>query len=98
VPPSEGGPYKQQFLLAGARAKLMLKGILMHLSSISFIRLPLVKQRTGLSRSSIYAKIALDEFPAPVNLGPRSVGWVDSEIDQWIADRVVASRGSEASR
>jgi len=68
----------------------------MHLSSISLIRLPLVKQRTGLSRSTIYAKIAMDEFPGPVNLGPRSVGWVDSEIDQWIADRVAVRNEKEA--
>jgi prophage regulatory protein len=40
---------------------------------IRFLRLPQVKQRTGYSRSSIYAKIALNEFPAPVNLGARAV-------------------------
>jgi prophage regulatory protein len=66
----------------------------------SFLRLPQVKQRTGLSRSSIYAKIALGEFPAPVNLGARAVAWIDAEIDQWISDRVNASRSGrmEAAR
>jgi prophage regulatory protein len=58
-----------------------------------FLRLPQVKQRTGLSRSSIYAKISLGEFPAPVNLGARAVAWIGAEIDQWINDRVKASRG-----
>jgi prophage regulatory protein len=59
-----------------------------------FLRLPQVKQRTGLSRSSIYAKISLGEFPAPVNLGVRAVAWIDVEIAEWISDRVKASRGS----
>jgi prophage regulatory protein len=58
-----------------------------------FLRLPQVKQRTGLSRSSIYAKISLGEFPAPVLLGRRAVAWIDAEIDDWIGDRVKASRG-----
>ena len=60
---------------------------------ISFLRLPRVKQRTGISRSSLYAKIQRGEFPAPVNLGARAVGWVESEVDRWIADRIAASRG-----
>ena len=60
---------------------------------ISFLRLPQVKQRTGISRSSLYAKIQRGEFPAPVNLGARAVGWVESEVDRWIADRIAASRG-----
>jgi prophage regulatory protein len=66
----------------------------------SFLRLTQVKQRTGLSRSSIYAKISLGEFPAPVNLGARAVAWIEAEIDQWISDRVKASRSErmEAAR
>lgn len=59
----------------------------------SFLRLPQVRQRIGLSRSSLYAKIQRGEFPAPVNLGARAVGWVESEVDRWIADRIAASRG-----
>jgi prophage regulatory protein len=64
------------------------------------LRLPQVKHRTGFSRSSIYAKIALGQFPAPVNLGARAVAWIDAEIDQWISDRVNASRSErlEAAR
>ena len=60
---------------------------------ISFLRLPQVKQRIGLSRSSVYAKIQRGEFPAPINLGGRAVAWLESEIDGWIRDRVKASRG-----
>jgi len=58
----------------------------------SFIRLAEVKQRTGLSRSSIYAKIADGDFPAPINLGARAVAWIDHEIEDWMSERVSASR------
>jgi prophage regulatory protein len=51
-----------------------------------------VQARTGLARSSIYAAIAAGSFPRPVKLGARSVGWIDSEVDQWLAERVAASR------
>lgn len=52
------------------------------------LRLPEVQRRTGLSRSSIYAKIGRGEFVRPVRLGPNSVGWPESEILSWIADRL----------
>lgn len=61
-------------------------------SPIAFMRLPAVKARTGLSRASIYAKIAAGGFPAPVNLGARAVAWIDSDISAWMAERVAASR------
>ena len=48
--------------------------------------------RTGLSRGGIYARMALDEFPKSISLGGRAVGWVESEIQQWIDDRI-AQRG-----
>lgn len=46
-----------------------------------------VQTKTGLSRSTIYNYIAKGQFPAPINLGPRTVGWVESEIDDWLASR-----------
>ena len=58
----------------------------------TILRLPEVKARTGLSRSTIYLRIAEGKFPPPINLGERSVGWVESEIDAWIATRIEASR------
>ena len=58
----------------------------------TILRLPEVKARTGLSRSTIYLRIAEGKFPPPINLGERSVGWVESEIDAWIAKRIELSR------
>jgi prophage regulatory protein len=58
----------------------------------TILRLPDVKARTGLSRSTIYLKIAEGTFPEPISLGARSVGWVASEIDAWIARRIEQSR------
>ena len=56
------------------------------------LRLPAVKQRTGLSRSTIYLRVAQGTFPAPVSLGARAVGWVESEVDEWLARRIEESR------
>ena len=64
------------------------------LDELSFLRLPDVKAFTGLSKTSIYARIREKTFPAPIRLGPRSVAWVRSEIQQWAADRVYASRSA----
>ncbi len=44
-----------------------------------------VEKRTGLSRSTIYLYIQDGTFPKPINLGPRAVGWLDNEIDAWLA-------------
>ncbi len=52
------------------------------------LRLPVVKDRTGLSRSSIYEKIAARRFPKPISLGARAVGWLESDIEAWIASRI----------
>lgn len=56
------------------------------------LRMPNVKSRTGLSRSTIYAMIKDNRFPKYISLGARSVGWLESEIDAWIESRVNASR------
>ena len=56
------------------------------------LRLPQVKSRTGLSRSTIYLKVSCGEFPPPVSLGARSVGWVEAEVNEWLEHRIKASR------
>ena len=56
------------------------------------LRLPAVKARTGLSRSSIYLSMSAGTFPQPIALGDRAVGWIDSEIEAWIEQRIRTSR------
>ena len=58
-----------------------------------FLRLPQVKASTGLSKSSIYARIAEGTFPKQIPLGPRLVVWVESDIQNWINEQVLAARG-----
>ena len=58
----------------------------------SILRLPAVKTRTGLSRSTLYLRISLGIFPKPVSLGARAVGWLESEIQQWLEKQVAESR------
>ncbi len=50
-----------------------------------------VQTRTGISRSGIYQKMAVGEFPKSISLGPRAVGWLESSIDAWIQERVALS-------
>ena len=58
----------------------------------NILRLPAVKARTGLSRSSIYLRMANDEFPASVSLGGRAVGWVEEDVNKWLEEKIDASR------
>ena len=61
------------------------------------LRLPAVKNRTGLSRSTIYHQISECLFPKPINLGVRAVGWLESDIENWLVSRVEESRNLVAS-
>lgn len=61
-------------------------------AALVMLRRRQVEARTGLSRSTIYQRIADGEFPASVSLGGRAVGWPSDAIDAWIADRIAQSR------
>lgn len=52
------------------------------------LRLPKVIDKTGLPRASIYLKISQGSFPHPIPLGTRAVGWIESDIEQWIAEQI----------
>lgn len=56
------------------------------------LRLPAVKARTGLSRSSIYLRVSEGTFPPSISLGARAVGWIEQEIDDWVWRQVEAAR------
>ncbi len=60
--------------------------------SHTILRLPQIKKRTGLSRSSIYLRMANGEFPVSISLGGRAVGWLEQDIDEWIIERIEESR------
>ena len=60
------------------------------------LRLPEVQARTGLSRSTIQVRRVEGRFPRPVSLGARAVGWIESEVEEWIRERIAESRGEGA--
>lgn len=60
----------------------------------NILRLPAVKSRTGLSRSTIYLRISEDRFPKPVSLGGRAVGWIEAEINEWLNQQIDNSRNA----
>jgi len=53
----------------------------------TIIKLPELVQKTKISRATVYAMIARNEFPRPVRLGRRAVGWRAEDIEAWIAAR-----------
>ena len=65
--------------------------------SLEILRRREVEARTGLSRSTIYERIRAKTFPLPISLGSKSVGWIKSEIDEWLDERVKLSRAPAAS-
>lgn len=70
-------------------------------SAPTILRRNQVEARTGLSRSSIYAKMRLNPkrpgdfdptFPKPIAVGARAVGWIEAEIDAWLSAQIEKSR------
>ncbi|MBT0090768.1 MULTISPECIES: AlpA family transcriptional regulator [Vibrio harveyi group] len=53
-----------------------------------FLKLKEVMKKTTLSRSAIYRKMNEDQFPQSISLGDRSVAWVESEVDEWMEERL----------
>jgi prophage regulatory protein len=60
--------------------------------SNKIIRLPEVKNKTGLSRSSIYLRMSKREFPQSISLGSRAVGWLEEDIEQWLEQCIAESK------
>lgn len=63
----------------------------------TIVRLPKVRELTGLSRSSIYRMIQDGTFPEQILLGGRAVGWIEAEIYDWISARIQQSRSGQSS-
>ena len=62
------------------------------------LRLPEVKRRTGLSRSSIYGRVDQQTFPRPIPLGGRAVGWIEAEVEAWLKSQIEARLRHQGSR
>lgn len=61
--------------------------------SQSLIRLPEVQRRTGYSKAWIYRLMAEQRFPSSIKIGSRAIAFIESEIDEWISERIELSRG-----
>ena len=73
-------------------AHALIRGYMQHPVE-KLLRLPQVQSATGLSKSTIYARISEGTFPKQIPIGPRLVVWVESDIQNWIAEQVAAARG-----
>jgi prophage regulatory protein len=62
------------------------------------LREPEVKGRTGLSRPQRFRMAKKGTFPAPIYITERAKGWLESEIDAWIEERVEKSREASHDR
>ncbi len=58
----------------------------------TILRLPAVKARVSLSRSTIYLRISEGSFPKSISLGGRAVGWIESEVNDWLNQQIETSR------
>ncbi len=65
-------------------------------SELQILRRKEVEKITGLGRSTIYREISLGRFPKPIKLNPNgtSVGWVSSEVYEWVEQRIAESRAA----
>lgn len=63
-------------------------------ASLSILRRKQVETKVGLSRSTIYSRVREGTFPKPVSLGPKAVGWIEEEVNRWLADQVSKSRSA----
>lgn len=64
--------------------------------SQTFIRLSEVQRRTGYSKAWIYRLISQKRFPSAIKIGSRAIAFVESEVDEWINQRIAESRGEVA--
>lgn len=62
--------------------------------SYKILRLHEVIEQIGLSRSTIYLRMSKGEFPKSITLGERAVGWNSEDINQWVDERIAASKAA----
>ena len=59
------------------------------------MRLPRVIETTGLAKTTIYKRISDNTFPAQISLGAKAVGWLETDIQNWIQERITQSERTE---
>ena len=64
--------------------------------SQSLIRFAEVQKRTGYSKAWLYRLMSEQRFPDAIKIGSRSIAFIESEIDEWINQRIAESRGEVA--
>lgn len=57
-----------------------------------FYRLPHLKQRLGVSGSSIWAWVKKGTFPKPIKLSENTTAWYAADVEAWAADRIASSQ------
>ena len=60
------------------------------------LRLPAVLARVGVSRSTLYLWVSEGRFPPSIPLGERAIGWLESDVSEWIEARARRARGAQA--
>lgn len=59
----------------------------MEIDSLSILRPNQVCRLLNISRGTLHAKVHSGEFPKPIQLGERSVGWRRADVETWLAQR-----------
>ena len=59
-----------------------------HAKAPRLLRLPEVRSLVGLSHTEIYRRVSAGQFPRQIQLGPKSVAWSETEVTNWICERV----------
>ncbi|WP_275076536.1 helix-turn-helix transcriptional regulator [Providencia rettgeri] len=65
--------------------------------SQSLIRFSEVQKRTGYSKAWLYRLMSQQRFPAAIKIGTRSIAFIESEVDEWIANKIAESRTGEVA-
>ena len=56
---------------------------------VRVLRVQEVAKKLGVCRATVYTLLRETDFPKPIKLGGKAVGWVESRVDEWILNRGV---------
>ena len=64
------------------------------MKNLKLIAMKDVQSATGLSRTAVYEKVRVGDFPPSIRVSDRSVRWIYHEVQEWITEQILESRGS----